>query len=68
VYDWVRDHFSESSAQPENLTSREVEELYELQSDCTLMMRLPDLPMGKFWISVTESNEYFAAVFNFLHV
>jgi hypothetical protein len=30
VYDWVRDPFSKSSAQPKNLTSREEEELCEL--------------------------------------
>jgi hypothetical protein len=54
VYDWVRDPFSESSAQPENLTSREEEEFCELQSDCTLRMRFTDLTLDKSWISVKE--------------
>jgi hypothetical protein len=35
VYDWVTNPHPESSAQPENLTLREDEELCELQSDRT---------------------------------
>jgi hypothetical protein len=54
VYDWGRDPFSESSAQPENLTLREEEELCELQANCTLKMRFTDLPLDGFWISVKE--------------
>jgi hypothetical protein len=54
VCDWVRDPFSEFSAQPENLTVSEEEELCELQSDRTLKMRFTDLPLDKFWISVKE--------------
>jgi hypothetical protein len=54
VYDWVREPFSESSAQPENLTLREEEELCELQSDRTLKIRFTNLPLDKFWISVKE--------------
>jgi hypothetical protein len=50
----VRDPFSETSAQTENLTLREEEELCELQSDRTLKMRFADLPLDKFWISVKE--------------
>jgi hypothetical protein len=54
VCDWVRETFSESSVQPENLTLKEEEELGELQSDRTLKMRFTDLPLDKFWISVKE--------------
>jgi hypothetical protein len=54
VYDWERNPYSESSAQPENLTSREEEELCELQSDHTLNMRFTDSSLEKFWISVIE--------------
>jgi hypothetical protein len=50
----VRDPFPESSAQPENLTLREEEELCELQSDRTLKMRFTDLTLDTFWISVKE--------------
>jgi hypothetical protein len=50
----VRDPFSESSTQPENLTLREEEELCELQSDRTLKMSFTDLPLDKFWISLKE--------------
>jgi hypothetical protein len=50
----VRDPFSESSVQPENLTLREEEELCEPQSDRTLKMKFTDLPIDKFWISVKE--------------
>jgi hypothetical protein len=35
MYDWLRNPFSESYAQPENLTLREEEEFCELKSDCT---------------------------------
>jgi hypothetical protein len=54
VYDWVRDPYPETSAQPENLTLREEEELCELQSDCTFKMRFTDLPLDKFCISVKK--------------
>jgi hypothetical protein len=54
VYDWQRNSYSESSAQPENLTLREEEELRELQSDHALNMRLTDPSLDKFWISVIE--------------
>jgi hypothetical protein len=54
VYEWMRSPYSESSAQPENLTLGEVEELCELQSDCTLRMRFTDLSLHKDWISVKE--------------
>jgi hypothetical protein len=54
VYDWVRDPFCESSAQPENLTLIEEEELCELQSDRTLKIKFTDLPLDKFWISGKE--------------
>jgi hypothetical protein len=54
VYDWVRNPYSESSAQPENMTLREEEELCELQSDRTLKMRFTDLSLDKFWISEKE--------------
>jgi hypothetical protein len=55
VYKWGRDHFYESSTQPENLTLREEEELCELQSDRTLKMRFTDLPLDKFSIPVKEA-------------
>jgi hypothetical protein len=54
AYGWMRNLYSESSAQPENLTLREEEELCELQSDRTLKMRFTDLSLGKFWISVNK--------------
>jgi hypothetical protein len=54
LYDWVRNPYSESSAEPENLTLREEEELCELQSDRTLKTRFTDLFLDKFWISVEE--------------
>jgi hypothetical protein len=54
VYDWVRNHYSESSAQPENLTLREEEEFHELQSYRTLKMRFTDLSLHRFGISVKE--------------
>ncbi|XP_072909831.1 zinc finger BED domain-containing protein 5-like isoform X6 [Hemitrygon akajei] len=54
VYDWMRDPFCESAAQPENLTLREEEELCELQSNRALKMRFTNLPLDKFWISVKE--------------
>jgi hypothetical protein len=54
VYDWVRDPFSESSAQPENLCLGQEEEVCELRSGCSLKMRFADLPLDKFWISVKE--------------
>jgi hypothetical protein len=54
VYDWQRNSYSESSAQPENLTLREEEELRELQSDHALNMRLTDPSLDKFWIPVIE--------------
>ena len=50
----VRGPFSESSAQPENLTLREEWELYELQSDNAVKMRCTHLPLDKFWVSVRE--------------
>jgi hypothetical protein len=49
VYDWAREIFSE------NLTSREEEELCELQSDHTFKMKFTDLPLDRFWTSVKES-------------
>jgi hypothetical protein len=54
VHDWVRDPFSESSAQPENLTLREEKELCQLQSDHALKMRFTTLSLDKFWVSVKE--------------
>jgi hypothetical protein len=54
VYDWVRNPYPVSSAQPENLTLRERNELCELQSDHTLKMKFTDLSLYKFWISVKE--------------
>jgi hypothetical protein len=54
VYYWVRNPYSDSSAQPENLTSREEKELCELQSDHTLKMRFSDLPLDKLRVSVKE--------------
>jgi hypothetical protein len=54
VYDWQRNPYSESSAQLENLTLREKEELCELQYDHTLNMRFTDPSLDKFWISVIE--------------
>jgi hypothetical protein len=50
----VRDPYSESSAQPENLTLRDEEDPYELQSDRTLKMRFTDLSLDTFWSSVKE--------------
>jgi hypothetical protein len=50
----LRNPYSEPSAQSENLTLREGEELCELQSDQTFKMRFTD----KFWISIKE--EYHA--------
>ncbi|PNF16717.1 hypothetical protein B7P43_G05335, partial [Cryptotermes secundus] len=76
VYGWVRNPHSDSSAQPENLTLREDEELCELQSDCTLKMRFTDISLDKFWISVKEEcpaihshgiNTHIATVFDSLH-
>lgn len=54
VYDWVRNPYSESSAQAENLTLREDEELCELQSHRTFRMGLTDPSLDNFWISVKE--------------
>jgi hypothetical protein len=54
VYDWERNPYSESSAQPENLTSREEEQLCELQPTHTLNMRFTDSSLEKSWISVIE--------------
>jgi hypothetical protein len=48
VYDWERNPYSESSAQAENLTLREGEELGELQSNRTLKMRFIELSLNKF--------------------
>jgi hypothetical protein len=48
VYDWVRNPYSVSSAQPENMALREEEELCELKSDRTLKMRFTDLSLDKF--------------------
>jgi hypothetical protein len=53
MYEWVRNPYSESSAQPKNLTFREEEELCELQSDCTLKI-FTDLSLDKIWISVKD--------------
>jgi hypothetical protein len=66
----VRNPYSESSAQPENLTLKEEEELCELQSDGTLKLRFTDLSLDKFWISVEEEYPVIhrKAVFDFLHV
>jgi hypothetical protein len=54
VYAWVKDPFSKLSAQPDNLTLREDEELCVLQSDCILKMRFTNPPLDKFWFSVKE--------------
>jgi hypothetical protein len=51
VHDWVRNPYSESSAQPKNLTLREEEEFCELKNDCTLKIRFTDLSLDKFRIS-----------------
>jgi hypothetical protein len=53
AYDRERNPYPESSAQPENLTLREEEELCELQSDHAVNMRLLT-HLDKFWISVIE--------------
>jgi hypothetical protein len=45
VYDWVGSPYPDSSAQPENLTLREQDELCELQSYRTLWMRFTDLSL-----------------------
>jgi hypothetical protein len=47
VNDWVRNTYSESSPQPENLTLREEKELCELESDRTLKIRFTDLSLDK---------------------
>jgi hypothetical protein len=65
VCDWVRDPFSETSAQPENLTLRAEEELCELQSDFTLKMRFTDLLLDKFWISVKEEYPVMSILLQF---
>jgi hypothetical protein len=54
VYGWLRNPYSESSAQPENLILKEVEELCELQSDRTLTMRFTVLSLDTLWISMEE--------------
>jgi hypothetical protein len=54
MYDWVRNPYSESSAQPEDLTLRDDEEFCKLQSDFMLKMRFTDLSLDKLWISVIE--------------
>lgn len=54
IYDWVRNPFSESSVQSENLNLKEQEEICDLQSDRTLRMRFDDVSLDKFWISVKE--------------
>jgi hypothetical protein len=46
---------SKSSAQPENLTLREEEELYEMQSDYTLKKKFTNLSLEMFWVSVKEA-------------
>jgi hypothetical protein len=56
VHDWLRNPYSESSAQPENVTLRDEAELHELQSDCTLKIRFTNLSLDKFWISVKEEH------------
>jgi hypothetical protein len=48
VYGWARNPYSASSAQPENWTSREEEELCELKSDRALKMRFTDLSLDMF--------------------
>lgn len=48
------EHLFRPSAQPENFTLREEEELSLLQSDHTLNMRFTDLSLYKFWISLEE--------------
>jgi hypothetical protein len=54
VYDSLRNLHSESSAQPENLTLKDEEELCELQSVHTFKMKFTDLSLYKLWISVEE--------------
>jgi hypothetical protein len=54
VHDWLRNPYSESSVQGENLTLREEDELCELQSNRTIKMRFTELSLDKFWISVKE--------------
>jgi hypothetical protein len=75
VYGRVMNPYSESSAQPENLTLREKEELCEQQCYCTLKMRVTDLSLDRFWFSMKEGYPAIhrkaikiAAVFDFLHV
>jgi hypothetical protein len=72
---WVRNPYSESSAQPANLTLGKQEELCKLQADHTLMMRFTDLPLDKFCFSVKEEYPaihrkaiHIVAVFDFLHM
>jgi hypothetical protein len=55
VYDWVRNPYSESSAEPKNLALREEEELCELKSNHTLKKRFTDLSQDRCWISGKKS-------------
>jgi hypothetical protein len=48
VYGWEWNPYSESSAQFENLTLREEEEVCELHSDRAVRMRFTDLSLDKF--------------------